>query len=119
MTKAEALFKFWNGFGITAMPTTAVTNDMIFPWIAYEAVIGNQGDQVATTVNIWYHTDSEAIPNAKADEIAEAIGLGGKQIPYTEGSILIRMGNPWCTPLTDSQDSSIKRRMLNISYDYL
>lgn len=120
MTKSQALFEFFNSFGLKAYPTTAVPDDAVFPWITYENNIGNAGDaQISCAVNLYYYTDSEADPNAKAEEIAQAIGRGGKLIRYDDGSIWIKRGSPWCLALPDQNDSTIKRRSINITLEYL
>ena len=119
MTKEQALYQFFSGFGLKAYPISSVPEDVIFPYLTYENVIGCFGDQVAVTVNLWYHTDSERVLNANAEEIAEKIGRGGIQIAYDTGSIWIRRGTPWSTGLSDESDAKIKRRMLNIVIEYM
>lgn len=120
MTKTQALYEFFNSFGIVAYPSTSVPETTEFPWITYENIVGNKGDtNIAIAVNIWYHTESDAIPNAKAEEIAQAIGLGGKVIAYDDGLIWIKRGLPWCTALADENDPSIRRRYLNIILDFM
>lgn len=118
MTKERALNQFFSGFGITAYPSNAVPNDTTFPWLTYTTPVGYDGD-VSAEVNLWYHTESEATPNKKASEIAEAIGVGGVTIPYDEGLIWIKRGNPFSNALTDANDATIKRRQINVIYEYL
>lgn len=119
MTEAAALDKFWNSFGIQAYPATAVPDDTVFPWLTYEVQSGFFGDQpTGVAVNLWYHTDSEAVPNAKVREIADAIGRGGIQLRCDNGSIWIKRGAPWCINLTDESDISIKRRQLNVTLEF-
>ena len=120
MTKGEALQQFFSGFGLTAYAAASVPADTVFPYLTYDLVTGNWGDTEASiTVNLWYHTDSEAHPNAKADEIADAIGIGGKVLPCDGGGIWIKRGSPWCQSLADETDKSIKRRYINISAEFL
>lgn len=120
MTKSQALFEFFNSFGLTAYPSTAVPDDAIFPWLTYENNVGNALDgQISCAVNLWYHTDSEADPNAKAEEIAQRIGRGGTQIKYDGGSIWIKRGQPWSLALSDQADSAIKRRSINVILEFL
>ena len=120
MTKGEALQQFFSSFGLTTYAATSVPSDTVFPYLTYDLVTGNWGDtEVGITVNLWYHTDSEAIPNAKADEIADAIGIGGKVLLCDGGGIWIKRGSPWCQSLADETDKSIKRRYINISAEFL
>lgn len=122
MTKAEALYSFFSGFGISAYASSSVPDDAVFPWLTYDlstsAWDGDNGGEVSLTVNLWYYTTSEAVPNAKAEEISKAIGLGGKLLPCDEGYIWLKRGSPWCQSLHDESDSNIKRRYINITADY-
>lgn len=120
MTKGAALHQFFNGFGIPAYTTTSVPDDAVFPWLTYELVTGSiENGENALTVNLWYYGDSEAIPNAKAQEIADAIGYRGKILNVDGGFIWIKRGSPWCQNLRDDTNSNIKRRYLNIIAEYL
>lgn len=118
MTKEEALYRFFSSFGITAYPSNGVPTDTTFPWLTYSTPIGYDGD-VSAEVNLWYHTESEATPNKKANQIAEAIGMGGVLVKYDDGAIWIKRDNPFIQSLTDENDPAIKRRQLNIIYEYL
>ena len=120
MTKSAALLKFFEGFGIQAYPRNAVPDDLTFPWLTYDNVIGNPGDgPVSSSVNLWYRTTSEKEPNDKAEEISRKIGLGGAVVPYDDGIIWIQRDEPWCQSLNDENDSAIKRRLLNLTFMYL
>lgn len=120
MTKAAALYEFFSSFGLTAYAATSVPEDVIFPYLTYELVVDSfDGGEVATTVNLWFYTQSEAIPNAKAQEIADAIGSGGKLLPCDGGYIWVKRGKPWCQSLPDDTAPDIKRRYLNVTVEYL
>lgn len=118
MTKGAAMQTFFQGFGIPAYPSTSVPEEAEFPYLTYTPVFDSWGNHVSLTVNLWYRTTSEAVPSAKAQEIAEALG-SGKYIPCDGGAILLSRGSPWCQSLTDSTDASIKRRYLNVTAEYL
>ena len=119
MTKAAALYQFFSSFEMPAYAASAVPEDVPFPYLTYELTTGAWGDgEVGLTVNLWFHTTSEAAPNAKADEISRAIGLGGVQLTCDGGVIWLKRGSPWCQSLTDSTDKSIKRRYINVSAEY-
>lgn len=118
MTKGAALYQFFNRF-LPAYPTTSVPEDVIFPYLTYESVSDAWGGgEVNLTVNLWFYTESEAIPNAKANEISAAIGYGGILLPCDGGTIWLKRGSPWCQPLRDDTDDNIKRRYLNITAEY-
>lgn len=119
MTKDKALHAWFSQF-LTAYPASNVPEDATFPWLTYELITGAwDSGEINLTVNLWYYTESEAIPNAKAQEISAAIGYGGTVIPCDGGYIWIKRGTPWCQNIADETDKNIKRRYLNITVEYL
>lgn len=118
MTKGSAMHNFFNSFGIPGYPSTSVPEDAEFPYLTYTPVFDSWGNQVSMTVNLWYRTESEGVPSAKAQEIADSIG-GGKYLPCDGGALLLSRGTPWCQSLTDDTDVRIKRRYINITAEYL
>lgn len=124
MTKDKALYAFFSGFGIPAYPDTAVLNengepDVVLPYLTYTPIFDAWGGEpVSLTVDLWYRTEREDIPNAKAEEISKAIGLGGKVLPCDGGAIWLKRGSPWCQSLSDEADRAIKRRYLNVTAEY-
>lgn len=120
MTKAAALHQFFSSFGITAYTATSVPEDAVFPYLTYELIVDAwDGGETGLTVNLWFYTESEAIPNAKADEISRTIGLGGTVLPCEGGYIWVKRGSPWCQSLSDETSEMIKRRYLNVTVEYL
>lgn len=120
MTKAASLHQFFSSFGMEAYTATSVPEDSEFPYLTYELITGAWGsEEVGMTVNLWFYTESEAIPNAKAEELSRAIGLGGKVLPCDGGFIWLKRGSPWCQSLSDETSPDIKRRLLNVTAEYL
>ena len=120
MTKEQALHKFFNQFGITGYRITSVPDDVIFPYLTYDAPISSFEEEPASiTANLYYYTESEAIPDAKAEEIRQAIGYGGKLLKCDGGYIWLKLGSPWCQSLVDETNKNIKRRYMNITAEYL
>lgn len=120
MTKAAAIYEFFSSFGLTAYAFTSVPEDAVFPYLTYELVIDAwDGGEVNIPVNLWFYTESEAIPNAKAQQISEAIGNGGKVLPCDGGYVWLKRGSPWCQSLRDDTAANIKRRYVNVSAEYL
>lgn len=120
MTKFAALQAFFEDFGISAYPSNSVPDETAFPWLTYDVMTGNFGDgEVPISVHLYYHTTSEAIPNAKVEEIGAAIGRGGVLVACDDGAIWIKRGSPWCTAQTDATRPEIKHRLLNITLEYL
>lgn len=117
MTNEATLYKFFSQFGIPAYPNTAVPDKAVFPYLTYElqtAYFGD-GDQYIT-IQLWYKTDSESLPNAKANEIAAVIGRGGVML---ESGIWVKRGSPWCVAANTENDKTIKLRQLNVTLEYL
>lgn len=119
MTKAAVLQDFFSGF-LPAYASSSVPEDVLFPYLTYDLTLDAwTGGEVGLTVNLWYYTDSEAIPNAKAQELSEAIGQGGRILPCDGGFVWLKRGSPWCQSLRDDTDPGIKRRYLNVTAEYL
>ena len=121
MTPEAAVYKFLAGFGIPAYASSSTPDQAEFPYITYDLVLGSWGrTEVNVPVNVWYRTDSEAVPNAKVREIAEAIGLGGVTVPCDDGMLWIKKGSPWAQSVTiDGEDEKVKRRYVNINIEFL
>lgn len=119
MTKAAALLAFFSQFGIPAYPSTSVPDDATYPRLTYDPSYSAwDGGEVSITVNLWYYTESEALPNAKAQEISDALGLSGKTIPCDGGMIWLKRGSPFAQPVQDT-DNNVKRRYINISAEFI
>lgn len=119
MTKDKALYAWFNNF-MSFYPASSVPGDVMFPYGTYELITDSlYGGEVGLTVNLWFYTESEADPNAKAQEFAQYIGLGGAVIPCDEGYIWIKRGTPWSQSLVDESDAKIKRRYINVTAEYL
>ena len=120
MTKEQALYQFFNSFDIVGYRNTSVPDDVIFPYLTFDVPISSfEEDPVSITLNLYYYTDSEAEPDAKAEQIRNAIGMGGKLLKCDGGVIWLKWGSPWCQSLVDDTDATIKRRYINITAEYL
>ena len=119
MTKGAALQAFFSQF-MDAYAASAVPEDVTFPYLTYELITSAlDGGEVGLTVNLWFYTTSEAVPNAKAQELSDAIGYGGVTIPCDGGFIWMKRGSPWCQNLQDDTDPNIKRRYINVTAEYM
>lgn len=119
MTKGAALQQFFERF-MTAYAASSVPDDAVFPYLTYEYVTDTwDGGEVGLTVNLWFYTESEAIPNAKAMQISEAIGTGGINLKCDGGFVWLKRGSPWAQSLSDDTAPGIKRRYLNVTAEYM
>lgn len=121
MTPEAALYQFLSGFQIPAYVATATPSEADFPYLTYTPVEGDwDSGEVAVQANLWYRTESEALPNSKVRDISRAIGRGGVTVPCDDGMLWIKRGSPWAqTVRVDGEDEKIKRRYLNLSIEYL
>ena len=119
MTKGAALQSFFDGI-MTSYAASAVPDDATLPYLTYELITSAwDGGEVGLTVNLWFYTTSEAVPNAKAQELSDAIGYGGVTLPCDGGFIWLKRGSPWCQNLQDDTDPNIKRRYINVTAEYM
>ena len=119
MTKAAAIYQFWSGFGLTAYEENTVPTDATFPYITYQLVTDSFDREVAATASLWYRGESWTAINAKTEEIAKHIGLGGKIIKCDGGCIWIKRGHPFAQNMGDESDDLIKRKYINVVYEFM
>lgn len=120
VTKGAALNQFFAGFGIPVYVVTSIPDNAEMPYLTYDYNVSSfDFGEVAIVVNLWYYTDSEAIPNKKADEISEALGFSGALLKCDDGYIWLKRGSPFCQAVADDVSATIKRRYINISAEYL
>lgn len=127
MTKAAAIYQFWNSFGIKAYEENTVIDadkegnpvNPAFPYITYQLVTDSFYLEVSTSASLWYRSESWTDINAKTEEIAKYIGLGGKIIKCDGGRIWIKRGQPFAQNMGDENDDLIKRKYLNLTFEFL
>lgn len=124
MTKMQALYSFFSGFGLNAYEENAIyaaDTALPLPYITYSVGLGEwlSGD-IPISASIWYRTTSWQEPESKMQQISDAIGYGGIQIPCDGGLIWIKKSNGTFAQMTgDPSDKLIKRIILSISAEYL
>ena len=126
MTKAAAIYQFWNSFGIKAYEENTVIDadeegnpvEPTFPYITYQLVTDSFDRDVAATASLWYRSESWVDINAKTEEISAHIGLGGKIIKCDGGRIWIKRGQPFAQNMGDESDDLIKRKYLNLTFEF-
>ena len=118
MTKAAAIYQFWSSFGLTAYEENTVPTDATFPYITYQLVTDSFDREVAATASLWYRGESWTAINAKTEEISAHIGLGGKIIKCDGGRIWIKRGQPFAQNMGDESDDLIKRKYLNLTFEF-
>ena len=119
MTKAAAIYQFWNSFGLTAYEENTVPTDAAFPYITYQLVTDSFDREIPLTASIWYRSESWTTINAKTEEISQKISRGGKIISCDDGAIWLKRGQPFAQNMGDESDDLIKRKYLNITAEFL
>ena len=119
MTKAAAIYQFWNSFGIKAYEENTVPTDAAFPYVTYQLVTDSFDREVAATASLWYRGESWTAINAKTEEISKKIGASGKKIAVDGGGIWIKRGQPFAQNMGDESDDLIKRKYINISIVFI
>ena len=119
MTKAAAIYQFWNSFGLTAYEENTVPTDAAFPYIAYQLVTDSFDREIPLTASLWYRSESWTAINAKTEEISHKISRGGKIISCDGGAIWLKRGQPFAQNMIDESDDLIKRKYLNITAEFM
>ena len=119
MTKAAAIYQFWNSFGLTAYEENTVTDDASFPYITYQLVTDSFDREIPLSASLWYRSESWTGINAKTEEISQKISRGGKIIPCDGGAIWLKRGQPFAQNMGDESDNLIKRKYLNITAEFV
>ena len=119
MTKAAAIYQFWNIFGLTAYEENTVPDDASFPYLTYQLVTDSFDHEVSVAASLWYRSESWTAINAKTEEVSSHIGLGGKIIKCDGGHIWIKRGQPFAQNMGDESDDLIKRKYLNLTFEFL
>ena len=119
MTKAAAIYQFWNSFGLTAYEENTVPTDAAFPYITYQLVTDSFDREIPLTASLWYRSESWAGINTKTEEISQKISRGGKIISCDGGAIWLKRGQPFAQNMGDESDNLIKRKYLNITAEFM
>ena len=119
MTKAAAIYQFWNSFSLTAYEENTVPTDASFPYITYQLVTDSFDREIPLTASLWYRSESWTAINAKTEEISQKISRGGKIISCDGGAIWLKRGQPFAQNMGDESDGLIKRKYLNITAEFM
>lgn len=116
MNRNEALQKWMEGFGMPAYPNNAVPYTTEYPWLTYTKGFG---ESYSATIHLYYHTSSEAIPDAKAEEICSSLKNNGRPcgqvVPYDGGALFINLDEPEWYAAPDEANDNDKHRIININ----
>ena len=122
MDKEQALHQFWSSFTWTARDENTVPDNAMTAYnghyITYGVATATLDEPIPVYGNLWARDTSWATITAKAEEISQAIGIGGKLIPYDGGYLWICRGVPFSQRMPD-EDDTIRRIYINLMAEYL
>ena len=119
MTKAAAIYQFWNSFGMTAYEENSVPVEAAFPYITYQLVTDSFAREIPLTASIWYRSESWTGINSKTEEISQTVSRGGQIISCDGGAVWLKRGQPFAQSMGDESDDLIKRKFLNITAEFM
>lgn len=120
MTKAQAIYQFWAGFGLKAYDTQSVPDSAVLPYITYETSTGAIGAQMTLTGNVWYRSTSWKDVSDKVDEIAKKIAeMDAVKIDDGYMYVTIPETTPFAQRISDPSDDMIKGNTLSVNFEFL
>lgn len=118
MDKSQAIYNFWNSFGIPAYDAYTVPDDAQMPYITYEESTASFDQPISLTGTIWYHSTSWKSISEKASEIAWATARGYVQ-EVDDGYLYIVQGTPFSQRRADASDEGIRGLYIILSAEFI
>lgn len=121
LDKFQAIQSFWSSFGIPAYDENTVPTGELqpsYPYITYDAVVGNFGEYESLSASIWYYGTSWSAITTKLAEITAKIGRGGIMLPVDGGSLWIKRGSPFAQRMSDDNEM-IRRIFINVVAEFI
>ena len=109
---AEALKTFFSGFGLPAYQVGSVPDEVELPYIAYSLNVPEWNQKATMYAQVWDRTRSNAGIIRMADQITQAIGVDGKQIPFDGGYLVLWPESPLIQIMVDGD---FRAAYLNLS----
>lgn len=107
MYKAAAALKtFFSGFDIPAYAVGSVPDDVELPYIAYSVSVPEWNQKATMYAQVWDRSRSNTYIIQKADQITQAIGVDGKNIPFEGGYLVIWPESPLIQIMVDGDTRS-------------
>jgi hypothetical protein len=119
MTKAAAIQKFFEDFGLTAYEENSVPVGAKFPYLTYPLTTDSFGERLQVDFSLWYRSDLWSAINAKTEYIAQRIGRGGETIDCDDGCIYIFKGSPFAQSMGDPSDDKVKRKVISLEIEFI
>lgn len=119
-TLTERFYEFMNTI-MKFYPTDAVPDKISMPYGTYELRSDSFGGVLSCTVHLYFYTESETIPNRKAEEVCRALDNANVDFEDDLGkrTVWITLDSPEWDKLTDSTDRLLKHRIVNAVLNFL
>lgn len=91
---AQALYEFYNSFGLPAYTVNTVPDSAELPYITYSLVESESLSPATHYAQVWYRDTSNSALLAKVDEIKSAVG-DGVCIDCDGGYVVLRPSSPY------------------------
>ena len=116
--KYQALYEFYNTFGIPAYEENSVPEDAELPYITYEIMTADLDmENIAMSCQIYFKSNSLMKVNAITEKLYNALS-GGLKLKCDTGYIVLYRGRPFAQN-RPSGDKTVKAKYINISADYI
>lgn len=122
MDKAQALHSFWSSFSLPAYDEASVPSGddtPQFPYITYTVATDALDGSLPLVASLWYKSTSWRDITLKSEEIARRIETMERPIPIDNGYLWIVRGTPFAQRMTEPDDNTIRRILLNIVAEFL
>lgn len=127
VNRAQALHQFWSSFtsgenSVPAYDESTVPDDKDiaepkYPRITYTVATGEFEQPVMLSASLWDYSTSWETLSLLEQDIFNAIGYGGKLLPFTGGKIWIKRGNPFAQRMSD-ENKMVRRIYINVEAEY-
>ena len=116
--KYQALYEFYNTFGIPAYEENSVPEDAELPYITYEIMTADLDmENIAMSCQIYFKSNSLMKVNAITEKLYNTLS-GGLKLKCDTGYIVLYRGRPFAQN-RPSGDKTVKAKYINISADYI
>lgn len=121
MDRWEALYNFWASFGVPAYRASAVPDlkYVTFPYITYEAAVGDIDDVLTLRGNVWDENYSSERVDAISDEILQFIKTNPWH-KYNGGQFRVWSGNTMpVQDMGDPDNDKIRRDVITLNFEFI
>lgn len=123
MIKEAAIHNFWSSFGLAAFDENTVIDPVTgkkpsMPYITYDIVTGNLGQECYMNASIWYRSSSWTSITEKKNEIERRFGYGEIIEEIDGGYVRLWKGSPFSQRGNDPEDAGVRVINLNLVAEF-